>query len=135
VPGWRYHLAVFANIVAAECHRDVAAVVDRWFTAWAETDANARRELLAACATGDVTMHDPWSCLVGRDELDGHIANTHVHMPGVRMRRDGEPRQCQGDALVPWIAEDASGAPRGKGASVFRLSPDGRIAAVVGFPG
>ena len=133
VPGWRYHFAVFANVVTAECHRDVAAVVDRWFAAWAETEPRRRRELLAACTTDGVSMQDAWSCLVGRDELDGHIANTHVHLPGMRMRRDGEPRQCQGTALVGWIAADDAGNPRVRGKNVFRLAPDGRIAAAAGF--
>ncbi|MBL8750894.1 MAG: SRPBCC domain-containing protein [Planctomycetes bacterium] len=135
VPGWRYHLAVFANVVANEHHAGAAAMADRWFAAWAETDAQKRREGLSACSAEGVSMRDPWSCLVGRDELHGHIANTHVHMPGIRMRRDGELRHCQGNALVAWIAVDANEQPRGRGTNLFRFAPDGRIAEVVGFPG
>lgn len=135
VPGWRYHLAVFANVVAEEAHRDAATIVDRWFAAWAETDARKRHDLLAACTSDDVSMRDPWSCLVGRDDLHGHIGNTHVHMPGIRMQRVGEPRQCQGNALVAWTAIDTNGAPRLGGTSFFRFAADGRIAEVAGFPG
>lgn len=134
VPGWRYHFAVFANVVANEQHAGAGAMADRWFAAWAETDAQRRSDGLAACVTDDVTMQDPWSCLAGRDELHAHIANTHLHMPGMRMRRDGDARQCQGSALVAWIAFDATDAPRGQGVNVFRFAPDGRIAAVTGFP-
>jgi len=54
-------------------------------------------------------------------------------MPGVVMKRQGEPRHCQGTALVEWTAHDAAGNPRGKGTNVVSLAADGRIAGVVGF--
>jgi hypothetical protein len=44
VPGWRYHLAVFANVVADERHHAAADVIDAWFRAWAETGI-ARRKI------------------------------------------------------------------------------------------
>ena len=94
---------------------------------------DARAELLAACTTDDVSMQDRFACVRGRDDLHGHIANTHVHLPGMTMSRVGEVRHCQGTVLVDWTAQDAQGAPRGKGTSVVRLHPDGRIAGVVGF--
>lgn len=134
VPGWRYHLAVFASVVAAETHHDVATIADRWFAAWAETDAERRVQALRECTTDDVAMRDPWSCLVGRDELHGHIANSHVHMPGIVMQRAGDPRQCQGTALVDWIATDGGGRPVARGTNVFRFAPDRRIRDVVGLP-
>ena len=135
VPGWRYHLAVFANVVANERHAGVAGTVDRWFEAWAETDAAARRALLAGCATDDVEVRDAHACLVGRDELHGHIANTHVHLPGLVMKRAGDVRPCQGTALVAWSASGPDGRPVATGTSVLRLTPDGRIAAAIGFAG
>ncbi|MBL9078460.1 MAG: SRPBCC domain-containing protein [Planctomycetes bacterium] len=133
VPGWRYHLSVFANVVADEHHGGAAATIDRWFLAWAEADAAKRRALLADCTTDDVALHDRYSCLRGRDELDGHVANTHVHAPGITMQRAGPVRHCQGTALVDWTAADASGAPGGGGTNVVRFAADGRIADVVGF--
>lgn len=133
VPGWRYHLSVFANVVADEQYAGIAAIVDRWFEAWAEADGAKRRRLLDECTADDVTMQDRYAALRGRDDLDGHIANTHVHVPGVRMQRAGEPRHCQGTAIVEWTATDRSGAPCGKGTNVVRFAADGKIAGVVGF--
>lgn len=132
-PGWRFALSQFANAVCSEHHAEVGARVDQWFEAWAETDPAARAELLKACATDDVTMQDAFSCVRGRDELDEHIAITHMHMPGVVGKRASEPKQCQGTALVEWVATDSAGNPKGKGTNVVRLAADGRIAAVVGF--
>lgn len=131
--GWRYHLAVFANVVADEQHAGAAEACDQWFAAWAEADAGKRRALLERCTTDDVALHDRYSCLRGRADLDGHIHNTHVHLPGIVMARAGAIRQCQGTLLVDWEAKDAQGNPRGKGCNVVTLAPDGRIAAVVGF--
>ncbi|MEO6709781.1 MAG: SRPBCC domain-containing protein [Planctomycetota bacterium] len=133
VPGWRFQLALFANVVANEQHAGLAEHVDRWFSAWAEVDAQKRDALLTLCATDAVRMLDKYSCLTGREDLSAHIGMCHQFMPGVVMRREGDPRQCQGTALVDWTASDAKGNPAGKGTNVLSLSPDGRIAGVVGL--
>ena len=133
VPGWRFQLALFANTVSNEQHARVAALADQWFVAWAETDQQARDRLLAACATDDVRMQDNYSCLRGRDDLSHHIGMCHQFMPGTITTRAGEPKHCQGTALVEWTMRDAQGNPRGKGTNVISLAADGRIASVVGF--
>jgi uncharacterized protein YndB with AHSA1/START domain len=135
VQGWRYQLSLFANVVADEIHRDAAAVVDAWFAAWGEPDDNARANALAAIASAEVRMHDRFSCIEGRDELMPHIAAAQRHMPGLRLRRSGDPRHCQGTVLANWTAVGPDGAPRGQGTNVFTLGSDGRIEAVTGFWG
>ena len=50
VQGWRYQLAVFANVVAKEAHAGVGALADRFFAIWGETDPAKRRAELAAVA-------------------------------------------------------------------------------------
>ena len=133
VAGWRYHLSVFASVVTAAHHRDATAMLDRWFEAWSTTDAEQRARLLAEATREDVAMLDPYSCIRGRDELAAHIANYHVHMPDITTMRTGEPRQCQGTALVDWQAQDAEGNVRSAGTNHVQLAPDGRIAAVTGY--
>jgi hypothetical protein len=56
-------------------------------------------------------------------------------MPGVRLEREGEVRQCQGTVMANWVALAKGGEQRGRGTSVFDLAPDGRISRVVGFWG
>lgn len=133
VQGWRYQLAVFANVVAREAHAGADGLVDRFFAAWTETDAARRRAELAAVAVDDLLFRDPFSCTRGIDDLAAHIAAAQVHMPGMRLERRGEVRQCQGTALAEWVAVGADGAERGRGADVFELAPDGRIARAVGL--
>jgi uncharacterized protein YndB with AHSA1/START domain len=133
VAGWRYQLAVLANQVCAEQHADLAARADRFFAAWAETDASARRAHLAAAVTEDVEFRDAYGCIRGVDDLSKHIIAVQLHMPGSRPVRSGEPRQCQGSALIDWNALDRDGQVWATGTNAVELAPDGRLASVVGF--
>ena len=126
VAGWRFQLSLFA-VAAARVQHDPAAAADRWFAAWAETDPAARRAALAAACTADVVLRDNYACIEGMAELDAHIAAAQRHMPGQTMQRAGEPRHCQGTAVVPWTT------PKSSGHNVFDFAPDGRIARVVGL--
>lgn len=135
VQGWRYHLAVFANVVANEAHADATALADRWFAVWNEPDAKRRHALFASLVTDDVLFQDAYSCTYGAADLEAHVAGAKVHMPGITLHRDGEARQCQGTVLVGWSAKSADGSLLSKGSSVFELTPDGRLARVVGFWG
>jgi uncharacterized protein YndB with AHSA1/START domain len=133
VQGWRYQLALFANAAARDQHVGAAALVDRYFAAWSEADGERRQEELRATTTEDVTFKDAFSSTEGRDDLGAQLAAVRVHMPGIRLERDGEIRQCQGTAVVDWIARAADGQERGRGTNVFGLAPDGRIAGAVGL--
>jgi uncharacterized protein YndB with AHSA1/START domain len=133
VAGWRYQLAVFANVAAREAYGRTADTVDRYFAAWAETDAARRGAALAAVARTDVTFRDAYGCTAGLEDLVAHVGAIQQHMPGMRMERDGEVKQCQGTAVVGWTAKGPDGAVRAQGTNVFELDPDGRIARVVGI--
>ena len=131
--GWRYQLSVFANVVADERHHDAAAIVDRWFAAWAETGEAARGTALATIAAADVHMRDRFSCVVGIRELSLQIGASQRFMPGVRITRSGDAHHCQGTVLADWSATAADGQTRGRGTTVFTLGVDGKIESVTGF--
>ena len=133
VQGWRYQLALFANVAAREQHADLTGLVDRYFAAWNEEDGARRQEELGKTTSDDVTFKDAFSCTEGQGDLLAHLAAVRVHMPGVRLERTGEVRQCQGTAVVDWVAKTADGQERGRGTNVCELSPDGRMARVVGL--
>ena len=133
VQGWRYQLAVFANVAATDQHAGLDARVDALFDAWSEPDAARRRTRLAAVAGDGLVFRDRFSCTAGLDDLAAHIGAAQVHMPGLRLEREGAARQCQGVALVDWVAKGPDGAIRGRGVHVLELTPDGRFAAVTGF--
>jgi hypothetical protein len=78
-------------------------------------------------------MRDQFSAIDGIADLLEHLAAVYRFMAGIRMRRDGEVRQCQGTALADWVATMPDGVERARGTNVFTFSPDRRIASVTGF--
>jgi uncharacterized protein YndB with AHSA1/START domain len=53
-PGWRYQLSLFANGVAREREGGVAALVDRYFSAWSERNESSRRATLEPITSDDI---------------------------------------------------------------------------------
>lgn len=135
VAGWRYQLAVFANVVTRELHGGLAAAVDAFLSAWSEKDEGKRRTTLTRVAAAGVTFADAFSCTEGIDDLVQHLGAAQIHMPGMVLDRTGDVRQCQGTAVADWVAKGPDGATRGRGTNVFLLAPDGLIARVVGLWG
>jgi uncharacterized protein YndB with AHSA1/START domain len=133
VQGWRYQLAVFANVVANEVHSDATEKVDGWFRAWSAPTNAACEEELARVASPDVTFRDRFSHVDGVADLLPHLAAARRFMPGLSLERAGEVRHCQGMVLADWKALAADGQEKGRGANVFALDADGRIEAVTGF--
>jgi len=132
-PGWRFQLSLFANVASRRPITDIAAFADRWFAVWAEPNAGARARSLGDLVTEDVEFRDAYAAIRGRDDLADHIAASQMHMPGVHVRRHGEPHACQGMSIVDWVAVRPDGDPIGRGTNVFEFAPDGRIASCVGF--
>jgi hypothetical protein len=133
VQGWRYQLSVFGNVVANAVHAGASAAVDAWFESWSEPDAALREATLARIAAPDIGFRDPFSLISGLDDLRPHLAAVHRFMPRMRIRREGEIRQCQGTVLADWVARGTDGAERGRGTNVFVFRAAGRIASVTGF--
>jgi len=131
--GWRYQLAVFSVVAAKEQHRDLDALVDRFFGAWSEADAVQRRATLDEVAVPELCFRDAYSSTDGIADLGEHIAASQQFMPGVRLQRRGAVRHCQGTAVADWVAAGADGGERGRGCTVIELAPDGRLARVVGL--
>ena len=133
VQGWRFHLSLFANVVSNQVQANAVAAVDEWFSVWIETDAGRRRQRLAAIATAGVRFRDRFSLIDGLDEVNDQINAAQRYMPGVRMERTGEVRQCQGTVLADWVALTADGQDRGRGTNVFTFGPGAQIESVVGL--
>ena len=133
VQGWRYQFSLFANVVSNEVQADAASTIDAWLDAWSTADGASRAATLARIVDPAVRFRDRFSTVDGLDDLDVHLDAAQRFMPGLRMRRVGEVRQCQGIALADWIARSADGQERARGTNVFQLNADGRIEAVTGL--
>jgi uncharacterized protein YndB with AHSA1/START domain len=133
VQGWRYQLALFANIVADEAFANAADLVDAWFAAWSEPDAAVRETGLARVAAATIRFRDRFGAIDGMADLIPHIAASQRFMPGIRLERVGDIRHCQGIVLADWVARTKEGVERARGTSVFSLGATERIESVVGF--
>lgn len=133
VQGWKYQLALFANAAARDQHADLPALLDRYLELWEQPDPAARLQGLEAIVTEGVVFRDAYGSTRGRADLNAHMGACQTYMPGARLRRAEDVRQCQGTALVEWTATAANGETLGRGTNAFDLAPDGRIARVVGF--
>jgi uncharacterized protein YndB with AHSA1/START domain len=131
--GWRYQLSLFANAVANDIHADATTTVERWFAAWSDSDAAARNASIASLATDGIRMSDRFSAIEGLEDLIAHVAAARRFMPGVRMERQGDVRQCQGLVLADWIARSADGNQIATGTNVFALDGEGKIESMTGF--
>lgn len=127
--GWRFQLSLFANAVAEEVFANAVYVVDAWFEAWTLTDEAARRAAFQRIAVPGVRFSDRYGALESVDEVVEHSGATLRFMPGAAPKRHGPIRHCQGSVLANWTSS------AGTGTHLFALTPDGRIAAVVGFQG
>jgi len=135
VQGWRYQLALFSNVVTNELHADAASLIDGWFEAWAEPDERKRADAFRRVADRELRFQDRFGNTSGVDDLLPHVAAAQVHMAGLRMRRAGDVRHCQGTVLVDWIASGSDGQERARGTNVFMLGAAGKIQSVTGFWG
>lgn len=135
VQGWRYQLSVFANVVADEVNSGAAVIIDAWFDAWAEPDAAKREATFARIASPDVRFHDRYSCVAGVADLFPHVAAMQFYMPGLRMKRVGDVRHCQGTVLAEFVVVGPDGAERGSGTNVFVFGAEGRMETVTGLMG
>jgi len=133
VQGWRYQLSVFGNVVANDVHAGAAEAVDAWFAAWSEPEAAAREATLARVAAPEIAFRDRFSLISGLADLKPHLAAVHRFMPGMRLRREGAVRHCQGMALADWVATSTDGQERGRGTNVFVFRGAGLIESVTGF--
>ena len=133
VQGWRYQLALFSKVVAEEAQEKVADRVDAFLRAWGEPDAKTRRALMECCATPGIVFRDAYSATAGLDDMLANLETVQLFMPGITLARTGGVRQSHGTALASWTAKRENGESAGSGTNVFVLSPDGRIARVVGF--
>jgi uncharacterized protein YndB with AHSA1/START domain len=133
VQGWRFQLSLFSNLVANEVYAAAANSVDAWFAAWAIADDQSREESLGKIVGREIHFRDRYSLLDGLADLAAHTGAAQRFMPGIRMRRKGDVRHCQGTVLADWIAVDGDAKERMSGTNVFVFGPDGRIDSVTGF--
>jgi hypothetical protein len=133
IQGWRYQLSLFANIAADVAQAGASGTVDTWFEVWADPDSASRERTLSRIALPSLTFRDRYSNTDGIADLLAHITAAQHFMPGIRMRRRGDIRHCQGIVLADYVAQSADGKQLATGTNVFQFAADGNLESVTGF--
>ncbi|MGY1729293.1 nuclear transport factor 2 family protein [Geodermatophilus sp. SYSU D01062] len=108
-------------------------LADRYLAAWNETDPAARRALVEALFTEDVTYTDPLADVAGRDGLDATIAAVQAQFPGFVFRLAGPADAHHGQVRFTWHLGPDGAEPPVTGFDVAVTDGDGRIRTVLGF--
>ena len=133
IQGWRYQLSLFANVAADVANTGAADIVDAWFDVWADPDAVSRERALSHIALPTLSFRDRYSNTDGIADLVAHITAAQYFMPGIRMRRKGDVRHCQGMVLADYFAGSADGKELASGTNLFQFRADGKLESVTGF--
>jgi hypothetical protein len=113
---------------------DTTTVVDTYITAWNETDADRRRELIEQTWTDDARYLDPMMSGDGHDGIDAMIAGVQQQFPGARFVLAGEPDAHNDRVRFSWhLKAPDSGDTMAVGIDFATLAEDGRLRDVTGF--
>ena len=110
-------------------------VIDRYFAALNETDADRRRELTLQAWTEDGGYFDPLQQAMGHDELVGVPVLAHQQFPGQRFVRTSGIDAHHGLVRFEWALVDESGSASVEGLDVGIVADDGRLSRIAGFFG
>ncbi len=108
-------------------------LLDRYLACWNETDADSRRELIAAHWSEQPSYTDPLVEVQGREALGATIAAVQQQFPGFVFTPAGPVDAHHQQARFSWGLGPADAEPIIVGFDVVTLDDAGRIDTVVGF--
>ena len=113
---------------------DVETIVDNYIAVWNETDADARRAIIAATFSDDASYLDPIMSGDGAQGIDAMVAGAQAQFPGHRFELAAGPDAHHDRVRFAWSLVGADGgAPVARGVDFATLAADGRLRSVTGF--
>ncbi len=112
--------------------RTLKTLVHNYISAWNEPDPAARRAFLEAAWASNGEYTDPMSQASNRDELDGVISGFLANNPGAQFTVQGDINHHHRFVRFHWTLQFAAGREM-TGMDFGELSPDGKLAKIVGF--
>lgn len=107
-------------------------LIDRYIASWNETDAAARRALIAEAWTDQGRYVDPVMAGEGVTGIDTMIAGVQARFPGFHMRRVTDVDAHNDRVRFGWALGPQGGDPVVGGVD-FGVVADGRLSAITGF--
>jgi hypothetical protein len=108
-------------------------IIERYITAWNETDTGKRRALVGELWAADGSYTDPLADIRGRDEIAGLIGAAQQQFPGLVFTLGGPVDANHHQARFTWHLGPSGGEPIVIGFDVVVLDDAGQIASVHGF--
>lgn len=109
-----------------------ADIAEIYIAAWNETNASARRAMIADTWTEDAVYVDPMAAVAGHEGVEALIAGVQERFPGFRFALVGEPDGHGEHVRFSWaLGPEGAEAPI-KGTDYVRVE-DGRLKSVTGF--
>jgi hypothetical protein len=111
---------------------NAADIAETYIAAWNETDAKARRAMIADTWAADAIYMDPLAAVEGHDGLDALIAGVQERFPGFRFELIGEADGHGENVRFSWGLGPAGADAPIKGTDFVQVE-DGRLKVVTGF--
>jgi hypothetical protein len=114
---------------------DLEILVDTYLSAWNETDADRRAELVERAWAADGRLIDPPLAAEGHAGISDMAAALHAQFPGHEFRRASGIDTHHEQLRFAWELVGLDGAVALAGVDVGELAADGRLSRVTGFFG
>jgi SnoaL-like domain len=108
-------------------------IIDQYIAAWNETDAEARRALVASLWAADGSYTDPLADVRGHDAIASLIGAAQQQFSGLVFTLGGPVDANHNQARFTWHLGPAGGEPAVIGFDVVVLDDTGHISSVHGF--
>jgi hypothetical protein len=109
-----------------------ADIAEIYIAAWNETNAPARRAMIADTWTADAVYVDPMAAVEGHAGVEALIAGVQERFPGFRFALIGQPDGHGEHVRFSWALGPEGGEAPIKGTDYVRVQ-DGRLKSVTGF--
>lgn len=110
-----------------------AELIDRYFAAWNETDADQRRDLIARTWSDDASYLDPLMQGDSHAGIDIMIKGVQEQFAGYQFRQTGAVDEHHDRVRFSWELAPATGPAVAAGTDFGVVAADGRLQAVIGF--
>ena len=111
-------------------------IIDRYCQVWAETDVEARENLLSTVWAENATYIDPFVLELNANQLVTHIGTVQVNRPGIKVLRATPVDEHHNFARFGFQVIGSDGTLLREGLDVVFFSADGqKIERIVGFFG
>lgn len=112
---------------------NIESVVESYVASWNETDPAKRQSALAAACAANASYRDPVMTSDGHAGLDAMLAGVQAKFPGFVLKRISKIDSHNGAVRFAWSLGPQAGPSVVEGVDFATLSPDGRLAAIIGF--